>query len=141
MSLIKANGLKDSNGDTSFPVLPAGEYTCRVTKCEDQKTKPDSKNPNCTMWNFHCQVQSENEDHQGQKLFQRVLLPSENMSPDTYQFCVNNLKHFAMACGIDVNSDEIDSQDFIGSEFKALVIVKTYEGKERNEIKDALPIE
>ena len=141
MSLIKANGLKDSDGDISFPTLPAGEYTCRVTKCEDKQTKPDSKNPNCTMWNFTCRVQSEDAEEQKVTLFHRILLPAESMAPDTYQFCVNAVKHFMIACDVECEGDEVDSADFIGCEFRAMVIEKVYEGKKRNEIKDTLSLE
>jgi hypothetical protein len=54
--------------------------------------------------------------------------------------CVDRIKHFAIACGLSVN-DEIDSEDFISCEFNAVVICKTHEGTERNEVKDQLPIE
>jgi len=140
MSLIKANGLKASDGDISFPTIPAGQYTCRVTKCEDRMTKADAKNPNCNMWNFTCRVQSEDEETAKCSVFNCVLLPHPDMSPDTYQFCTNNIKHFMLACAVECDGDEVDSSDFIGQEFLGIIIQKTYQGKERNELSDTLPL-
>ena len=61
-------------------------------------------------------------------------------SPDFYEQCVAGIKHMMIACGMDAPEDgEMDSQDFMGQECKAIVKVGTYEGKERSEVADLLP--
>lgn len=139
MSIIKPKGLAESKGDVSYKVIPAGIYPVRITKVEDQYTKEDSKYPKSLMWNFHCKVQSDDADVNGHPLFVRLLLPNEDMPSDVYQMCVDRLKHFSIACGLNV-TEEVDSEDFISCEFNAVVTTKTYQGTERNDVKDQLPL-
>ena len=147
MSLINAKGLQDADGDTSFPTIPAGKYRFRVTKVEDKVTKsleenPDAKYPSCASWSFTCRVQSDDEAEAKVTLFNYCILPHTDMAPDQYQWCLNNLKHFMLACAVESEGDEIDSADFMGCEFDGMVIERTgTDGKPRNELKDTMPVE
>lgn len=136
MAMIQVKGLSEATGELSQTV-PAGQYNARIVKVEDTVTGDKSKNPGRPMLKFTIKLLG--DEGKDKQLYQFIMLPCEGMDADMIEFNTNKLKHLAIACGLNL-SDEFDTGDFMGTEFKAVVALVTKDGKIFNELKDQLPL-
>lgn len=139
MSGIKIAGLKSSDGQVFHPIEP-GKYNCRITKVEEKLTKDTSKFPKSPYWNFKAVVKEDEASHAGKVLFFMCMLPTDELKQkdiEMYEMCVNKMRRVMDACQLEVSdSEEVDSQDFIGAELALVVVIKN----DKNEVSDQLPI-
>jgi len=131
-------GLGENDGEV-FPVLDTGSYPVRITEIKDSETK-GGKNPGSPMINIKAVVM-QGEDDEGHVLFTSRVMPTDEMEPKTRNFHTSNLKRLCVACGLEQEDDEFDTDDLMGKEFVAVVVLKTVEGQKKNEIKDCLPLD
>lgn len=135
MPVIRADGLQSSDG-VVFKNLPAGTYPVRITNME-LKT---SKEKNLPMLEIDLEVSD--GEHKEHKLRMWLMIPDKSTQDSkSYQMSVDNLKRVAIACDIDVSSDDFDTDALLHQEFSAVVAVTTKDGKEYNQVKDYLPLE
>ena len=140
MTAVILPGLKDSDG-VVFKTIPAGQYPARITKIETKTTSENAKKyKGVPYWNFTARVIEGNEGEGSQHFFM-AMLPAEEMDKSDQQRNVDQIKHYAIAAGLDIENDELDSQDFIGQEVLLVITEKTVEGVKKNEVKEVLPIQ
>jgi hypothetical protein len=111
---------------SSFDVLPKGWYHTRVTGWTLEETK-NGPNAGANYINFELTVQS--GEHEDRKLWVNAsLLPH----------ALFTLKNLTDASGLD-SSAEVDADDLadelVGKEQMTRVIVKDYQGDDKNEVK------
>ena len=136
MGVLHIAGLNDANGEV-FPTVPAGSYKARITNVEEKVSGSASKNPGSPMIKFT--VKLVDDAAQGQTLFMNVMLPTEHMDEDQKNMSINRIKRVAIACAVPV-TDEFDTSDLMGQEFKAVVSLQEKDGVKKNDIKDQLPL-
>lgn len=145
MTVANFPGLEDSSGEV-FPSDPAGRYPCRITNVTTKVTKAKEADgdkpakPSRPYWNFEAVV-IEGEDLAEHKFFFMGSLPHESMTPEEMQRSTDQMRHYIDACGIPPDkSGDLDSSDFIGMECVIVNVPKTYQGKDRNNTSDVLPM-
>lgn len=142
MSIINASGLAESTGEI-FKTVPSGKYNMRVREVKEMKTKETSSYPNVPMLRIVARI-VEGEEGEGNTLSYFIMLPVEELPSDQRQRSLDTLKNFILACGLDVSDDQIDTDDFIGAEFCAVVTEETAtrDGVEskRNNIQQVIPV-
>lgn len=136
MPIIKAEGLAKSDG-VVFKTIPEGEYSVRISGIEDREAK--TKNGLRSMLDFKLQVEP-GQDNEGHTLNLGIFLPHEDDNATKRQMSVDSLKRLCIACGINTESDEFDTDALYGASFKAIVTKETVEGKEYNRVRDYLPL-
>ena len=140
MAKIGVPGLKESDGEV-FPVINQGQYHCRITSVDDSKELgPDSKYPGAQAILFKAQVHTPGEAEHGFTLLWNQTIPNKDMEDSYKSREVAKIKRLCIACGIDSDSDDFDTDDLMHAEFTAVVVVETKDGVKRNVIKDWLKV-
>ena len=117
---LKANAAEGEQGN--FPPIPEGEYVLACADVKDRTTKTGR-----AMATLELIVAD--GPYEGRKLWHNVtMIPAGEAG---HGLLVQALKAFGLA--FDGQLD-FDTQDFKGQGCRAKVVVKTYEGKQSNEI-------
>jgi hypothetical protein len=106
--------------------LTAGEYRARVTDCElrESKAKPGTHYLNWTCEVFGCTDEKLN----GQKFWHTT--PHTGRGAGIFKDFYKALMHRDLDEGAGLNTD-----DLMGREFRVVVVMELYEGKERPKVK------
>lgn len=106
----------------SFTPVPEGEYNVVLEKAEMKKAKTDGSDMISVTWSIT------DEEYENRKLFENYSLKPQALW---------KLKNTLGALGFDVSGAlEFDVEDLVGQEAVALVVIETYEGKEKNTVKE-----
>lgn len=103
--------------------VPAGNYVCRVIDGE-VKEGPKGKYIKWTL-------EITDGEFAGQQQFNNTSLVPEA------QF---SLKRFLQACNFEWGKASFNTEDVIGCEVIAKVVIKDYQGEPKNEVKGFIPI-
>jgi hypothetical protein len=138
MAIIKVAGVKESDGQV-FPTIPASQYPVRCANVEQRVSGPTSKHPGSPYLNLTLKVTGDSE-HKGVTLWFMINLPNDEMEESEVQRAVASMRHAMDAFQLPVDSEDIDTQDFIGAEALAIVQEKTEDGIKKNNVRDLLPL-
>ena len=136
---IHAGGLKDSDG-VIFPTVPTGLYKCRISSVKLGETSEKAKYPGSPMLLLQAKVIA-GEEHADHTFLFNVILPSDNATEEYNSKAVARLKRLAIACGIEIDSDDFDTEDLMGSNLILDVSQQTKDGKPFNSVDDQLPMD
>lgn len=138
MPIVNVAGLKDDEGKL-FEVVPAGKYEMQIISVDEGETGPTSKNPGAPMLKVKCRIID--GEHAERVLFTNIMIPTANMDENAIKLNRARLKRLCMACGLNITTDGLDTQDLIGATFMGVVGVrkdKNDPNKEFNDINDYL---
>lgn len=135
MPLKSWNVLLEEAGDAAggFEVLPASDYDLKVIKSEAKMAGSGNM-----MYTLTCEVTQ--GPYKGKKIYNVNLVVSDN--PTALGFFFRKMN----ALGIDKQyfstnpSDSQVAEALMDREFRGQVIIKPYQGEDRNEIKSFFPI-
>ena len=135
MPILKVDGLKESDG-VVFKTVPTGKYVCRIEGIELKDTKKDNK----PMLEFSARI-CPGQEFSGESQKFWIVLPNEKDKPDANEKHVAALKRVALACGLSVDEDDLNTDDLMGKELILSIREKEEDGEKRNDVKDYLPVE
>lgn len=135
MPLKSWNALIEEAGDAAegFEVLPASDYDLKITKCEAKMSSTGK-----LMFALTNEVQA--GPYKGRKLWSNIVVSHDNPTALGIFFRQMN------ALGIDKSyfstnpSDSQVAEALLNREFRGQVVIKAWQGQDRNEIKAYFPI-
>lgn len=116
--------------DTAFEALPKGMYPCLISECEFTYSQ-SAGNP---MWTLQLEV-SEGE-YAGRKLFNHLVFAGAGLG-----ITKQNLERIApelLENAFDPRDEEVIAS-MLGRAVKARVIIRKYEGEDRNNVQGLFP--
>lgn len=106
-------------------VMPEGEYDIKVISAKDIKNKEQTRS--AIMLN--CKIIGEEN---AKPVFHALWMGNNSDDKEKYDGMMRRVKEFIVAVGLDLN--EIETNDFAGVEFTALLKIKNFNGEDSNEI-------
>jgi len=128
---IEAPGLDAESGE-GFVAIPAGRYSTRITNAELTTAKDGESQ--YIAWELEIFGHTPGEgddDFNGRKLFVNTSLK---------QKALWNLKRLLVTAGVPSDGDSFSTEDALGLEMDVQVGIREFEGRERNEVQDYLPV-
>ena len=116
---------------TSFTPLPAGEYDFQIEKVALNLYKGSTKIKPCMQLDLTLRIDLDNG--KSQKVWDTIFLDG------THSYSMQKLKHLDQSCGthIPASADEYRIADMLVNGIgKAEVYIDTYNGKQRNKVRD-----
>lgn len=115
-------------------VAPEAEYDLRIFKVEEKKTGEKSKRPGEPMLLVMLNIEEPGQNYQ--PLFHNLMLLSGNTPTEHHQLYKLGVQRFLACFNIKGDSDGFDTDDFVGSTGRCLVVQSEGEnGEPRNELK------
>jgi acetoin utilization deacetylase AcuC-like enzyme len=106
--------LSDVSAENEFKIPAPGEYTFEVKKAEIKQSKAGN-----TMVNVGCQI-IDDDEFEGSYVFETLVFTEKALF---------KVKQFLLSCGLDADTSEIDTDEWIGCTFNAVVNTEEYEDR------------
>lgn len=115
-------------------VAPEAEYDLRIFKVEEKKTGDKSKIPGEPMLLVMINIEEPGQSYQ--PVFHNLMLVTGNTPEQNVNMYKLNVQRFLSCFNIKGDSDGFDTDDFVGSTGRALIIQgEDDKGEPRNELK------
>ncbi|AKJ72598.1 hypothetical protein PP301_gp124 [Gordonia phage GMA2] len=120
--------LAESAGDTGFAALPAADYDLKIIASEAKNTSGGK-----TMFKITCEVTS--GPYEKRRIWSQLVVSPEN------PVALNIFFRQMAAIGISKEyfatnpSDHNVAEQLVGKEFRGQIVIKQWQGEDRNEIK------
>jgi hypothetical protein len=108
-------------------VVEPGEADLNIKKAKDTESKKTGRTGIMLICEFI-------EEDAAEALIHTLWLPMKGDDETKANTMLRMLKEFAVGIGLDAD-DDLETADFEGVDFTALVDIETYEGKDKNVIK------
>lgn len=136
MASMVIPGLGKNDG-VVFRAVPAGIYEAKVQGVEIKPASTSSKHPGKPILFVAFKLQG--DEGLGNIVRGIYMIPHDEMESGEIDKNTAKLKRLWMACGLDSESDDIETDDLLHADLKVQVSVEQYEGKDVNRVTDTLP--